>query len=198
MTTKNTQFFSKVEEFLSILTSIIEQLNLYAVLYRGGINPAVSEPIAELTVSAVSEFAATRIYLTESAPDSGAIDPCNIRPAAWGAIQVDLPVETESVLFMAQIAVKSDWMDQQQKKIRENSTLLKTFDKINRLLKKKMASPVMAENIMTGSSQAYKNIYYTSSASNFFNAGGELAQRGVNNIRYTLPNTTKIQCTDAN
>jgi len=187
MTTKTVQFFSQLDEFLIILRSVISNQKLYVILYRGGEKPEIAEIETELNASVVYGFGASRVYLAKALPDMASIDPGNLRPAPLGWIQVDLPRERGAVLYMGQIAMKSDWLDREQGTIRDNLELKKVYDRVTRQMKRHLISPVVAENVVTGSKAIYRNIYYLLSAKAFAGTGGELMQEGVKNIRFSLP-----------
>ena len=187
MTTKTTQFFSRLDEFLAILADITVRLGLHVILYKGGGEPVTYQVKSDITLSVVNEFHASRIYLAEFSPDMPSVDPCNLNPAAWGWIQVDLPKEKDSVLYMGQISIKSDWLDREHAIVRDNLNFVKKYNCVVNQMKKKFASPVVAENVVTTAKATYKNIYYLPSAKVFAETGGQLMQEGVKNVRFSLP-----------
>jgi hypothetical protein len=192
MATKTTQFFSQRDEFLGILSEIVSLLGLEVILYSSGKRPTLEKIPGVTMIKAVKSSGVSWIYLAENPVDSQSIDAGLIEPARLGWIQIDLPREQGNILFLGECSIKTDWFDKESGTKVENPRSLKLYKRIVAEIRKHLASPVWAENIVTGGSSVYPDIGYTPSAKRFLEAGGQLMQEGVSNIRFRLSdNRTK-------
>jgi hypothetical protein len=183
MATSTVQFFSTIEELVTILQNVVADLHLSVFLYRGGDKRAIKYS-TNITVQEIKDFGASRLYLAEPSVGINHIDSNDISTGKLGLIQVTLPCLSDQILFMADIGVKTDWFDSVTKERLINDRLMPLFKKVKRYIVKNMMSPVLVINIVTGSNAKYSDIKYTKAAKFFNENGGELMQEGVNNLRF--------------
>lgn len=167
-----------------MLCRIVSDLNLSIFLYRSGANTAIEQADCENIVQETQEFGATRIYLAERGVGMSEINPNDLEPGRLGLIQVILPRKSGQILFMSEVAIKTDWIDSATGERCENRKLLSLFKRVKTELVKNMMEPVIGENTVTGGRSVYATIKYTRAAKEFFEAGGDLMQEGVNNVRF--------------
>lgn len=187
MASSRVQFFSMPDEFLAILQRIANSLNLIIILYRSGPRAAVEQADIGQIARQIRSFGASRLYLAEPGINLADIDPLELEPSRLGMIQVVFPRESGRILFMSEIAVKTDWIDISNRARCENPQLMTFFKRVKtELLKEDMKAPVLGINLVTGGSSIYSAIKYTRSAKEFSESGGELMQEGVNNVRFRI------------
>jgi hypothetical protein len=184
MATKRVQFFATLDDLLLMLCSIVKALNLSIFLYRGGTNAAIKQADCEDLVRQIQAFGASRLYLSESGLAVSEINPKDLEPGRLGLVQIILPRESGKIMFMSEVAIKTDWIDDATGERCENRRLLSLFKRVKTELVKGMAGSVMGENIVTGGSAVYSTIKYTKTIKAFVDNGGELMQEGVNNVRF--------------
>jgi hypothetical protein len=185
MATNRVQFFSTLEELVTIIRNLVTDMNLSVFLYHGGSNRAIKQ-IAHISIQELNDFNASRLYLAEPSVDINQIDPNDISAAQIGLIQVNLPYISGQTLFMAEIAVKTDWVDSATGNRLVNDQLMSLFKRMKPYLLKDMMAPVLGENIVTGGKTEYSTIKFTRAAKAFNENGGELMQPGVNNVRFII------------
>lgn len=185
MATKNFQFFIDLSQLMEFLASIVSKLGLWLILYRRGRE-------AELVcfsledrnhVDRLSNYDCIFISMTE--PDINSIDEGEFAPAKYGWLQLDIPKENGNVLYLSDLAVKTDWYDAVEKKTYENKELIKFYNKIKKILKDNLSSPIFAMNTKTGGTATYKDMAYAESAREWEENGGELRQLGVENVKFS-------------
>ena len=184
MATKRVQFFSTLDELLVMLCRVVKALNLSVFLYRGGSSAAIQQADCESMAQQIQAFGASRLYLAAAESVMSEINPKNLEPGRLGLIQVILPRESGRVLFMSEVAVKTDWTDRVTGERFENRQLLSLFKGVKKEILKDMMEPVLGVNIVTGASSIDSTVKYTNTARAFFEGGGELMQEGVSNIRF--------------
>ena len=185
MSTGTLQFFSGPDECLDILSEIVQSLGLHVILFRFDTSAFLYLGQA-IDRTAVTEFGAERLYLTDQKPDMASLDQKNYVPGQLGWVDVDLPREVEGTLLLGVLGVKSDWYDPITKEIYDNRDVFNLYKKIRSKFKRKLNSPVWAYNIKSLKSSAYRDMGYTEFARGYVERGGELMQEGVQNIRFTL------------
>ena len=167
-----------------MLCRIANALNLSVFLYRGGPNAMLKQADCGNILQQLQAFTTSRIYLAEPGLVVSEINPKDLEPARLGLLQVILPRESGQILFMSELAVKTDWVNSVTGERCENTRLLSLFKRVKAELVKGMKEPVVGENIVTGNSSVYSTIKYTKAAKAFVDDGGELMQEGVNNVRF--------------
>jgi hypothetical protein len=183
MATKVIQLFITLEEIISLIKTLVSDMQLKVFLYRGESQKEFKE-ITEVTSESVENYQATKIFLALSEITIDQIDPDNISAAKLGLVQINLPVISDQTLMISDIAIKTDWYEGLLKY--DNKDLVALFKKIKLFIVKNTKSPVLAKNIVTGAEQLYPDIRYTEQAKNFYDLGGELMQKGLNNVRFEI------------
>ena len=185
MATKNFQFFVSVNEIADLLKNLVTKFGLWLVFYTGGVNPqlVLAESLEALDELQNGKFVS--VYLTSTKPDMSKVDAADFAPAQLGWLQVDLPKEDGTRLYLSELTVKTDWFDRYTNKIMENHQLEKLFSKIRRELKKDLKSPIWAKNIKTQGVSCYKDMAYSEAVEDWEKKGGELLQQGVENVRFS-------------
>lgn len=186
MATSTIQFFSTLEEWVTIIQSVVADLHLSIFLYRGGTksNRAFKYSSCISVVQDINDFGASCLFLAEQNVDINHINPDHIQAAQLGLIDIRLPYISGQTLFMASIGVKTDWFDKATNQVLVNDRLMPLFRKIKTYILKNMMPRVLAVNIVTGDSTEYAAIKCTKEAKAFNENGGELMQLGVNNLRF--------------
>ena len=185
MATSTIQFFSTLEEWVTIVQSVVADLHLSVFLYREGTKS--DRPIkcsSGITVQEINDFGASCLFLAQPNVDINRIDPDHIQAGQLGLVYIRLPYIDGQTLFMGSIAVKTDWFDRSTNQVLVNDGLMPLFRKIKPYVIKNMMSPVLVVNIVTGASAEYAAIKYTKGAKAFNENGGELMQLGVKNLRF--------------
>jgi hypothetical protein len=154
------------------------------ILYRNEGNPAIKRCGGAITAQEIEAFGTSRLYIAESSFNSTSINLTDLEPGKLGLLQVDLPREESGVLMMGQLAVKTDWFDRATQSLSDNPKLLPFFRRVSSALKKQLMTPVVGENILTGKTSIYRNIWYSQLAKDFVAKGGRLMQEGVKNVRF--------------
>lgn len=185
MATENFQFFIDLSQLMEVLATVVSKLGLWLVLCRQG-NEAelVCFNIEDKNqLDRLSNYDCIFIAITE--PDISSIDCRDFSPAKFGWLQLDIPKENGNILYLSDLAVKTDWYDTVEKKTYENKELLKFYNKVKKLLKDNLSSPIFAMNTKTGGTATYKDIAYADSAREWEKNGGELRQLGVGNVKFS-------------
>lgn len=173
MATREMRFFAIPQEFIDMLNEIILSLNLnaiFAIRMTGSKTKILGIP---LDLNTLKELDAFDIFLTDKKIEDGIlVDDINRAKEGW--VQVVLPKEHQGKLFKGDIAIRTDWYDEQTKNIYDNKENLKLFDKIARRLKKHFKYPLIGYDIRSGASCIYQ-IGYTEAVKRFLKEGGELS-----------------------
>ena len=167
-------------ELLDVLEDIRAGLGLSAYM----VGPQRIDP-----VGLVPDPGTNRVYLGIR-PDLAANHGGRFAPGKLGLVQVDLPVEQGRTLELADVAAKSTWFDHESGSMATNPEAISTYDRMARRLRRHLQGPTGARNVVTGASGEYRTIRYSEGARVWAADGGELRQRGVNNIVFYVPPTT--------
>lgn len=144
---------------------------------------------ARLEAHMTSSRQPTQIYLRPSAPDRVEAEgvPKDAIPTALGWVQIDCPLVDGRILFLADIGSKSDWYEEGV--VREGAGHA-LFNRVVRRLRQQVSAPVIGTNVIYGGSDSYSDLHYSPGAARWQAEGGELAQYGVDNVRFMIPTTT--------
>lgn len=184
MATESIQFFMRRDEFRELIGRLRDRLQLYVILHR---SDSSALELARSGLSFGEEFESDTLYLSSSEPARDTLlDLHEPNPAAWGWVEVDVPVESASVLYLAQAGTKVEWYDPSCDSVRKNAEGLKLFRAIAKEFRSVLSGPVWAENVVYGGRTAYPSIRYSPGAAEFARSGGELRQRDVDNVRFFL------------
>jgi hypothetical protein len=183
MATSTIQFFSTLEEWVTIVQSVVADLHLSVFLYSNVANNAIKQS-SGITVQEINDFGASCLFLAQPNVDISQIDPKHIQAGQLGLIDIRSPYIDGQTLFIGSIAVKTDWFDRPTNQVLVNDRLMPLFRKIKPYIVKNMMPPVLAVNIVTGASAEYAAIKYTKGTKAFNENGGELMQLGVKNLRF--------------
>jgi hypothetical protein len=185
MGTRNFQFFMSLEQLVEQLSFLEDKLNLWFVLFRYG-NPqrlTFVEKLPQCSTAEISSY--DGLYISPTKPVAEQIDANKLIPAKLGWLDLKLPKQQDNVLFLADMGMKSEWYDRDEGVIYENKDLGQRHDKLKRALRKHLFSPMYIKNIKYGGSGEINRIYYSTSAREWEENGGELMQEGVYNLRFS-------------
>jgi len=180
MSTKNFQFFALPEEFLQLLQALAEANDLWLVAPDNGRYRQMS--LDELAGGSIDSF--EHIFIATSPPTDDQLEADEIVPAKFGWLQMDIPKRSGKQLFLADFAMKSDWYDLESKNVLVNTQLARAYRRLRKRLRDLLGSPVWARNVKTGEASAYSDMGISLGAERWEKGGGELRQRGVENIRF--------------
>ncbi len=183
MATKVIQLFITIDELVSLVNTLIINFELKAFVCVGETQKEIKE-VSDVTCDLIEKYQATKLYLGKADVSSDDIDPGDIATAKLGLIQISLPVISDNILMISDIATKTDWYEGTIKY--DNKDLVVLFKKIKSVVIKNTFSSVVAKNIVTGVEQLYPDIRFSEKAKTFYCSGGELMQVGVNNVRFKI------------
>ena len=181
MSTKNFQFFALPDELSQLLQALAAADDLWFVVpddnsrYR-------QMSFDELAGGSIDSF--DHIFVATSPPTDDQLEAVEVVPGKFGWLQFDIPKRSGKQLFLADFAMKSDWYDEKSKKVLVNTQLARVYRRLRKRLRNLLGSPVWARNIKTGGAAAYSDMGISPGAEHWEKEGGELRQRGVENIRF--------------
>lgn len=172
---RSMQFFMRSDEFNQLVWEIAAKHNLTVIFWRIGTNLRLEKAMQSGTLLMSDEKPADRLFFTDIAPlwiESEGVKP---NPVKWGWVDTDVPVEANNMLFIAQMASKSDWWDSEHKQVVEIPKGHELFKKIRPMFLKHLKRPVWARGV-EGGARVYREIGYSVGAAEWENNGGELRQ----------------------
>lgn len=181
MSTKNFQFFARPDECLQLLRALADADDLWLVVSDNDQYRQIG--LEELTDRSVDGY--EQIFIATSPPSDDQLEAEEVVPAKFGWLHFDIPTESGNLLFLADFALKSDWYDEKSKKIIFNKQLVRVYRKLRSRLRDLLKSPVYARNIKTGGTSRYSDMGFSQGAKQWEQEGGELRQRGVENVRFS-------------
>ena len=181
----NYQFFARRHELVGILVRLARRHRFWLAAQRtaGDLNPLDLKQLESAGTAVLEGY--DRIFIAMNPPVSEQLRTATIVPAKYGWLQLDLPREVGSQLFLADFAMKSDWYDKSSKELETNNELPKLYRKLRADFRKEFTSPVWAVNMKTGGISAYSDMGISKLASQWESDGGELRQEGVDNVRFS-------------
>lgn len=190
MATRSFGLFMRPQEFSLVVQEVTTRLGLTAILVKRGRNPRLELPQMPGPIVMSDGSAADWLFLTREPPDLATIDPRELRPGKWGWLQCDVPREEGRVLYLAEVAAKSDWYDQQTRQVLENPEALSLFRRVAPYFRRRLRRPVWVHWAPGAGPEAeaspFRNLGYSAGALEWVRGGGQLAQVGVPNVRYAL------------
>lgn len=103
----------------------------------------------------------------------------------------DVPQVEGDRLFAIQIGARGDWFDKATGAVVQSKDAVKRFDRIWKIVARRLNFPTLARNIVTGTEVSYRSIGYSAGAAEWVRGGGRLSQRGVENIEFLLPGVAR-------
>jgi hypothetical protein len=181
MTSKSKYAFVMPDEFAGIVDDCRISLGLILVVEN-------ESGVRELwDGTRESLLRASRIFLADKATTSasGLSDPFN--PARLGWVLVEVPRLEESRLFCIQIGARGDWFDKDAGVARDNKAALRRFDRVWKAVATRLRFPIRAKNVVTGAAASYSSFGFSAGAAEWWTRGGQLRQRGVENLDFMIP-----------
>ncbi len=203
MATHTLLFFMRPEEFSSVLWEAAGKFSITLIFDHYGSHGRQSfREVAERpgTLAMADGSAVHRVYLSLHRPEPWMIEGEDPTPAAWGWLDIDVPTEVGSILFLAHMAARSDWWDEQKRQVLDNPESLSLFRKVAPLFRKRLKRPVWSYNVALGGEPGMtRNIWYSEGAAEWVRDGGQLRQGAVawdrpTNSRFLIDKpTTPVQ-----
>ena len=190
MATRRIHFFMRPAEFSALICEAADKFGLYVIRWGFGRDRRLELAESQNPIVMSDGTPAQRVFLATEQPDPALIDPAHLRPGEWGWIDSDVPREEEDILYIAQMAAKSDWYDAEREQIMENPASLALFRRIVPAFRRRLKRPVWAYSIQGGQPVAYRDIGYSQGAEEWCRRGGQLRQLGVANVRFTIGEPT--------
>ena len=185
MATKNFQFFVRPAEVTGLLNDLVAKYGLWLIFYAGGQKPKLVVPGSAKASVGMMERGFERVYLSSNEPMISGIDANDFAPARLGWLEFNLPKEDGMTLYLAELAVKSDWFDSDANEIKRDQQLERLYGKIRNALRKELVSPLWAKNIKSQGVSCYKDMAYSKAVADWEKQGHELRQQGVNNVKFS-------------
>ena len=91
------------------------------------------------------------------------------------------------MLYLAVIAVRSQWIDLETETTMTNPEVLRLFGQVARRLRKRLEFSVVGYSLSTHKSAVYKSIGHSEGARTWLKNSGEWRQQGVENVGFGLP-----------
>ena len=185
MATRSIQFFMRPSEFSEAVWEAAARHGLTVILLRYGKNRhfEIAEPGSVLMSDGDPP---DELYFAAQRPDLTRVHPQHKRPGEWGWVNSGVPSEEDNILYEAQMAAKSDWWDREKRQVLENPESLELFRKVAPAFRKRLKRPLWVHNVRGGKGRAYRDIGYSAGVTEWVEHGGELRQRGVANIRFSI------------
>jgi len=185
MASKSRQAFMMPEEFLAFADECWTSLNLGVVLDR------VRGPQELWDGSRGALLASDQLFFADRATVTTTALSESSSPARLGWVQANVPKVQDNRLFCIQIGARRDWFDRDTGSIHINKDAPKRFDRIWRRFATQLRFPIRARNLVTGAEAAYSSFGYSPGAAKWWAEGGQLRQRGVENLEFMLPDITR-------
>ena len=179
MATRSLHFFMRPAEFSEIVEEVATKHGLAVILRRYGLRRHLE--IAEVagTIAMSDGRPADEIYLSFEAPRPAVPEVDGLNPAQLGWVSSDVPREVGDILFLAQMAAKSDWWASELGKVLQNPVSLVLFKRIAPAFRRRLKRPVWARDVdAVGEARAYRDIGYSGGVVQWVKQGRELAQAG--------------------
>jgi hypothetical protein len=202
--TRGLHFFMMPDEFTPLIWQIAETRRLCIIMEWFGFGMPLEER-QHRDVWAIArepgllimphDVPADRLWLAVEPPRFEVRDLRHLLPGKWGWVMVDVPQFEGHALLMAQVGAKSDWYDREQQQVFENPASLALFPKIATPIRNRLQRPTWAYMVnvpSTGRARAYRDVGYTVGTTEWERSGGELKQRGVENVRYTTQPPSRL------
>ena len=178
MAARSLTFFMMPRELRDIVRSASTDLGFVVKGLTGGHLEAVN--VAQIG----TEECPNEVYLEEGTlsdqPEEGALRDLR-------RVVLRVPGRQGDVLYLSELAAKSDWLDSSTGQVVRCSAGLVLFDALKKRIKPHLRYPTWARNIMiAGSSTRYRDVGHTEAVRVFSEGGGVLMQEGVLNARFTV------------
>lgn len=182
MGSRSKQAFILPSEFLDLLVELKMSSGSQVVLQYG------RKPREIWNGDEEAALAATLVFLAESTTvDAEALaDPSSAARLGW--VVTNVPQIKDKHLLMIQMGARSDWFDKAIGTVHENKAALKRFDRIWKVVARRLRFPLCARDLTTGAEASYPSVGYSAGAAEWFRSGGHLSQQGVANVEFLVPN----------
>ncbi|HEY4243546.1 MAG TPA: hypothetical protein VGM88_27225 [Kofleriaceae bacterium] len=169
------------DEFIGMVADCKNALSLAVVVER----PKETRVLWDGSREAL--LGSSRIFLADEAPIDAAALADRASPARLGWVMMEVPAIEEKRLYCIQIGARGDWFDKDSEVVRANKDALKRFDKVWKVVAGRLRYPMRARNVTTGAEESYSWCSYSVGAADWAADGGQLRQRGVANVEFTIP-----------
>ncbi|MEO8033024.1 MAG: hypothetical protein ABI837_01220 [Acidobacteriota bacterium] len=177
MTTRSIEFFMMPQEFFDFVSVDLAPLDLELILAKGsGWNSTDQHPRRPhyLAPRGGNRPVTSRLEI--------------LHPAREGWVSVNPPPVIEGkTLYLAVIAVRSQWIDLETETSMTNPEVLRLFGQVARRLRKRLEFSVVGYSLSTYKSAVYKSIGHSEGARTWLKNAGEWRQQGVGNVGFGLP-----------
>ena len=184
MSSKSIYFFATPDDFTSMLLEIIAHLNMLVITLNKDMPEQINFSNVKSLYSELCKRDTNRIYLISNMSIMKIRNASVINFAELGLIAVDVPSLVAETLYLANVSVKTDWLDIESGITYANNEMLVSFNKIKTKISKKCSSGVLIRDKASRVERLVKSIWITKNASDFFENGIELCQRGVANADF--------------
>lgn len=142
----------------------------------------------QLDVALQSGADVLSVFLAEGEVAPGSVDPDRIPAGKLGWLEFGMPRIEENTLYLCHFGLKTDWIEEGSRQPIENPRAVRLFERVWAEIRARLHYPVWCYNILDGSSTAQPNpsLGFTSGLADWISRGGELRQKGVQNIRYCI------------
>ena len=189
MATRTRLVFLTFPEFAEWLRETTRELDYEAIVLRFQRSPTKWGylPLERWDGRDESLAGNPQVYLTASGlPDLATIPPAGLIPGKLGWMQLAVPQVENGCLCMIQPGVKSDWYESETRRILENPTAIKVFERFWRKWKKHFTMGMIVRDRVTGAEGRY-SVGYSAGTAEWFQSGGCLRESGGGNNEYIIP-----------
>ncbi|MBP7370759.1 MAG: hypothetical protein KA902_04900 [Arenimonas sp.] len=139
MSSKSIYFFATPDEFTVLLQEIIADLNLVVITLIKDMPEQINFSNVDSLYSELYKRDTTRIYLTSNMTTIKVRNADVINFAELGLIAVDVPSLIAETLYLANVSVKTDWLDIESGNTYLNNEMSILFNKIKAKISKNVA-----------------------------------------------------------
>ena len=183
MASQNLLFFMRSEELWRIVVELTKKHDLWVMVPDGDFVRALD--LTQLEAEGMSAITAPDyVYISAEKPESSHL-LIDVAPARLGWVQLNLPKESGHALTLGDIGIKPEWYDDSTGETGTNDELKVLYRTLKTEFKRRITTPVWAQNIKTGGIASYAYIGVSPLAMEWEANGGELRQEGVENLRFS-------------